>query len=478
MDKLTRITAISILVFAIATLNAKPATSETAIGVVDGLELSITIKKRIITIGETINISLTLKNIGNDTVTLVFPTSQMFDVYLCIDRRPILAWSHDKFFLMMVLEITLHPGETFNQTLQWNFYRYDQQSGEYIPPKPGHYELMGVCVEGIWTDFLPIWLVGPGIIVPYDYPTIQEAINNASEGDAIFVSSGTYYENVVVNKTVSLIGEGKEITVIDCREAAPTTLKITASNVYVEGFTVKNARSGADFPSGIGVYHSNNVTLFENVAVNNTWGIYLYKSNGTTIVQNNASFNDYGIKLSRSKNCTIIENYVKNNVHYGIDFDDESDNGLVVGNTVEDNSWGISFFGNSDGSRIYHNNFINNELQVHGSDLYNQIWDNGCEGNYWSDYNGTDLDGDGVGDTYLPWQGVDYYPLMNPYWNPADINHDLIVDIDDVMPVALAFGAIKGSDPRYNPKYDFNDDGLIDLDDVTVPALNFGKTHQ
>jgi pectin methylesterase-like acyl-CoA thioesterase len=47
------------------------------------------------------------------------------------------------------------------------------------------------------------------IVVPDDYPTIQEAINAATPGDTIFVRAETYYENVVVNKTVSLIGEDK-----------------------------------------------------------------------------------------------------------------------------------------------------------------------------------------------------------------------------------------------------------------------------
>jgi CARDB. len=62
---------------------------------------------------------------------------------------------------------------------------------------------------------------------------------------------------------------------------------------------------------------------------------------------------------------------------------------------------------------------------------------------------------------------------------PGDITSpdgwpDGLVDIDDVMPIALAFGAIQGQD-SYNPNYDFNNDGLIDIDDVLVPALRFGE---
>ena len=53
------------------------------------------------------------------------------------------------------------------------------------------------------------------IIVPDDFSTIQEAINAASDGDIIFVRNGTYYENVVVNKAVSLIGQDSNKTIVD-----------------------------------------------------------------------------------------------------------------------------------------------------------------------------------------------------------------------------------------------------------------------
>ncbi len=65
------------------------------------------------------------------------------------------------------------------------------------------------------TVYLPVRAESKTITVPDDSPTIQEAINAADVGDTIFVKRGTYVENPVVNKSVSLIGEDRDKTIID-----------------------------------------------------------------------------------------------------------------------------------------------------------------------------------------------------------------------------------------------------------------------
>ena len=82
------------------------------------------------------------------------------------------------------------------------------------------------------------------ITVPDDYPTIQEAINNAADGDTVFVKTGTYYEHVVVNKTVSLVGENSDMTIID-GNGTGHVVNITRDNVNVTNFTVRKGGSGA-----------------------------------------------------------------------------------------------------------------------------------------------------------------------------------------------------------------------------------------
>ena len=77
-----------------------------------------------------------------------------------------------------------------------------------------------------------------GIIrVPEDYPVIQWAINAAKPGDTILVSEGTYYERIVINKTLNLLGENRDKTIIDARGTG-TVVAITADNVNFSGFTI------------------------------------------------------------------------------------------------------------------------------------------------------------------------------------------------------------------------------------------------
>jgi hypothetical protein len=111
---------------------------------------------------------------------------------------------------------------------------------------------------------------------------------------------------------------------------------------------------------------------------------------------------------------------------------------------------------------------------VYNTNPNSSIWNNSCEGNYWSDYNGTDLDGDGIGDTpyIINSNNQDNYPLMHPYWNAADANHDLKVDGKDIAILCKAFDTKPGN-PNWNPHADLNSDGKIDGKDIGLVAKYF-----
>lgn len=212
-------------------------------------------------------------------------------------------------------------------------------------------------------------------------------------------------------------------------------------------------------------------------------GIHINLSSNNTIYHNTVAMNaGNGLKLTRSSNNYISGNEIfSNDGGAGISLSslgDNSTSNMIITNTLADNEVGI-YLNRTDRNSIYHNNFLNNNEQLDfEASLYENTWDNGCEGNYWSDYYGTDLDGDGVGDTSLPWKGVDQCPLMNPYWNPADINHDLKVDIFDIVSACSAYGATP-SDPDWNTHCDIAEPcGIVSIYDIVMIAGSYGEEQE
>lgn len=148
-----------------------------------------------------------------------------------------------------------------------------------------------------------------------DYNSIQEAVDNASAGDVIRVWDGTYYENVVVNKTVSLVGNGSEVTTID-GAGRGNVVNITADWVNISGLLIAES-AGYGLYSGI-VITSNHTNVFQNEVSNNHWGIYLSSSRHSTIENNTCSSNDRGIFDYYSIDSTILNNTCSNNIEGGI----------------------------------------------------------------------------------------------------------------------------------------------------------------
>lgn len=365
---------------------------------------------------------------------------------------------------------------------------------------------------------------------PNNYTKIQDAIDNASYGDTVFVydDSSPYYENVHINKfNVTLEGENRYTTVIDGMGIRKKdTIRISADRVTVFNFTITNCGS-SPFDAGIHVLDVDNITIKWNVIIDNSGeggilvgllGPYLVRggsiqvdllglfpvvrSSNNTICNNMIAYNSaYGIMLvgtyhseiynnimrnakSSSMWCqysnynNITGNYIYNNTDRGIDFYNCSHNNiswnyifnngeqnvvqgddgicirvashynvvwgnfigkhpdygllisygcvysLVVYNDFVDNNKSVrvgSNYWESYNNTFYHNNFINNTTyNARQGEKANPIWDDGYPsgGNYWDDYNGADEDGDGIGDTsyYIPVNGSDDYPLMEP-WN-------------------------------------------------------------
>jgi len=97
---------------------------------------------------------------------------------------------------------------------------------------------------------------------PADFHTIQEAINKANPNDTIFVRNGTYYENVVINKTISLIGENNEATIVDANMQGIVIHVAWNVSANITKFLIRNGETGLEFSTRTKCVLRNN--SFEN----------------------------------------------------------------------------------------------------------------------------------------------------------------------------------------------------------------------
>jgi len=211
------------------------------------------------------------------------------------------------------------------------------------------------------------------INVPGDYPTIQEAINASFDGDTIIVASGTYYENIYINKSISLIGESKENTIIDGGNNGNVVCIFITNWVNVSGFKITNSGSLL-YDYGIEMQHSSNCNISDcDISSNYRTGIHLVGSSYNIISNNNIYSNGHGIYMIYE--CIYNE---------------------IINNTIYSNNWsGITLYGCGDECRhntIYNNIISNNYYGVHlGPDSpdnqvhYNNIYDNLYYGGYVSE---------------------------------------------------------------------------------------------
>jgi parallel beta-helix repeat protein len=222
------------------------------------------------------------------------------------------------------------------------------------------------AVEVKAPDGYPVHNLNTGL----NYTTIQEAIDNSTtqNGHVVFVEKGTYYEHVTIFKSISLIGEERDTTIVDANGTG-TAILITTDNVSIANFTIRNAGKiwyGTGYPdSCIRGNNVANVHIENNTLTDAAVCAWFYSSSSVNITKNivfNAT--TAGIIGYTSSCVRLHSNLVYNCGLMGIHLDDSSINCTIIDNTVMNTLEGIELEKYSNRNRIEQNNLINNNVSL------------------------------------------------------------------------------------------------------------------
>lgn len=181
---------------------------------------------------------------------------------------------------------------------------------------------------------------------------------------------------------------------------------------------------------GIIVAGSSGIRIFGNTVFNSSdEGIGISEGSSDVVVERNTVWSEVeswsGIDVALGAHDVTIANnvisHIRNDLNLGKGISTFNSSDIKISaNQLFDCDYGIMLYLTSD-TIVYHNTLSENSRQA--SDIFSpgNEWNLGDYpggwGNYWSDYDGSDLDGDGIGDTpYEISAGIeDMYPLMAPY---------------------------------------------------------------
>ena len=371
-----------------------------------------------------------------------------------------------------------------------------------------------ILLSAIWLINLQMGTASKTINVPTDYTTVSEAINHAVDGDTIAVQSGTYPETLQVNKSISIIGQDPQNTILigegGVDRGSKFVVTLNADGATVMGFTIQsqNYTSQNIYASGINV-HADRCTIKNNVIQNCYMGMFSSVQSYTQITENTIKGNlKDGMRFYGGSYNTISDNTVTGNavsgialqgysntltnntfehnyrglglgstysVVYGNKFLSNTESGIwlagtkniLAANDITQNKYGVYItpqWAAPHENIFYQNNFIDN---IHGVFVNEsapiQYWDNGVQGNYWSDYKTN-------------------YPASKEVGNSgtANIPYNVYQDAQDKYPLITPVDTAKlGNPPAANSVPAVASSGLVaswSFDTVDSNGISFDST--
>lgn len=312
----------------------------------------------------------------------------------------------------------------------WFKIKYGECSIEELP----------IYIENVYGTFPIVYVDDDNIMGPwngtkeYPYQTIKEGIGHAYEKWAVYVKNGTYYENIVINKTIQLIGENKTSTVIDGSNNGDVIRIENAPGTEISSFTIQNSGDRLRDDAGIDIESlDSNATITNNIIQNNHIGIrlqYTYPESTNTIknnvitsnydgiyvlwaynnyIENNIIQNniDDGLEIERSQGSTIKINTISDNGECGVYMRAASNNNIIQLNTIKNNSIGFKLE-DSHKNKITYNNFIDNQKQACFYNSFLNKWNR----NYWDDVSRflPKIIKGYILDEKIPWINIDMFP--------------------------------------------------------------------
>lgn len=258
--------------------------------------------------------------------------------------------------------------------------------------------------------------------------------------------------NIIIDNVITLNnGNGIEINSSDNNEISGNTLLSNNYGIHLNhstGMTLKNndmicnkynfavfGDSLSDFSHTI--YESNRVDGKPIIYWTDKSDKEVPSNAGFVAIVNSAKIAVRGLSLKKNGQGVLfafttdsfIERVNAARNYYGIYLVNSYGN-TIMGSEISNNTVGI-YQSYTNQNIICHNSLVNNTNQVDLNQSSNTWDDSDGKGNHWSDYTGEDLDSDGIGDTLLPHQGVDWYPLMGP---PILVHDVAVTNLAPIIP--------------------------------------------